>query len=77
MDSNFIQCMLYLGTCEASIQIRIGRPIRFESDGPIRKFSNRIGRACRRRVVRHLAASVIALKAMIGHGMTKYKHIYI
>jgi len=28
------------------IRIRIGRPIRFEMDWPIRKFSNRIGRAC-------------------------------
>jgi len=29
-----------------SFEIRIGRPIRFERDWPIRKFSNRIGRAC-------------------------------
>jgi len=39
-----------LGTCEASrFESNSNRPpdsIRFESDGPIRKFSNRIGRAC-------------------------------
>ena len=40
--------MIYYGPVKLrdSIRIRIGRPIRFESDRPIQKFSNRIGRAC-------------------------------
>jgi len=42
------KCTLSYGPAKLrdSIRIRIGRPIRFERDWPIRKFSNRIGRAC-------------------------------
>jgi len=36
---------LTIGTCETSRIDSIGRPIRFERDWPIQKFSNRIGRA--------------------------------
>jgi len=36
-------CWVGTSKLRDSIRIRIGRSIRFESDGPIRKFSNWIG----------------------------------
>jgi len=55
-----------LGTCEASrFDSNSNRPpdsIRFESDGPIRKFSNRIGRACPLLVVREEATENAGLE---------------
>jgi len=53
-----------------SIRIRIGHPIRFERDWPIRKFSNRIGRACPLLVV----SLVKRLKPLTALSDTVYRH---